>query len=102
MHVCIFDLEQVKVIWGHSVHFSKNRAVTQKRLVVDKTDGNLGLWDAYNMSVGIFDLEDVKVSWGHSVHFSENRAVTQKQLVVERNGGKFVPRGCILYACWSF
>ncbi len=35
MHVGIFYLEHVKVIWGHSVHFSKNWAVTQKRLIVE-------------------------------------------------------------------
>ena len=36
MHVGIFDLELVKVIWGHLVHFSENWAVTQKRLVLER------------------------------------------------------------------
>ncbi len=31
MDVGIIDLEHVKIIWGHSVHFSKNWAVTQKQ-----------------------------------------------------------------------
>ncbi len=36
MHVGIFDLEHVKVIWFHSVHFSKNWAVSQKLLIVQQ------------------------------------------------------------------
>ena len=50
MHVGIFDLEHVKVIWGHSVHFSENWVVTQKRLIVE-TDEN----------------------WSHSVYFLKKR-----------------------------
>ncbi len=30
MHVGIFDLEHIKVIWGHSVHFSEKRAYRGK------------------------------------------------------------------------
>ncbi len=29
MHVGIFDLEHVEVIWGHLVHFSENWTVAQ-------------------------------------------------------------------------
>ncbi len=36
MHVGIFDLEHVKISWGDSVLFSKNWAVTQKRLIVER------------------------------------------------------------------
>ncbi len=35
MHVGIFDLEHVKVIWGHPVQFSENWAVTQKWLIIE-------------------------------------------------------------------
>ncbi len=42
MHVGIFDLEHVKVIWGHSVHFSENCTVTQKRLIVERNGGKFG------------------------------------------------------------
>ncbi len=35
MHVGVFDLEHVKVIWDHLVHFSENWAVTHKRLIVE-------------------------------------------------------------------
>ncbi len=41
--VGIFDLEYVKVIWGHSVHFSENWAVTQKRLIVERNGRKFGL-----------------------------------------------------------
>ncbi len=83
MHVGVFDLELV--IWAHSVHFSENWAVTQKRLIVERNGLKTGPWYVH---VGIFDLEPVQVVWGHSVHFSENWAVSQKQLIVERNGRK--------------
>ncbi len=36
MHVGIFDLEHVKVIWGHSVHFSENWPITQKQVIVER------------------------------------------------------------------
>ena len=42
MHVGIFDLEHVKVILDHLVHFSKSWAVTQKRLIIDQNGQN---WD---------------------------------------------------------
>ena len=42
MHVGIFDLEHVKVIWGHLVHFSENWAVTQKRLIVERNGRKFG------------------------------------------------------------
>ena len=42
LHVGIFDLEHVKVIWGHSVHFSGNWAVTQKRLIVVQSGWKFG------------------------------------------------------------
>ena len=64
------DLEHVKVIWGHSVHFSKNWAVTQKWLIIEG-NGRLGLGGVCSMHVDIFDLECVKVIWSHSVHFSK-------------------------------
>ena len=81
IHVRIFDLEHVKVIWGHSVLFF----------------GNLGLGGVCSMHVVIFDLEHVKVIWGFFflVHFSVDWAVTQKWLTVERNGSKFGPWQCM-------
>ncbi len=42
MHVSIFDFKHVKVIWGHSVHFSKNWAVTPKRLIVGQNGQQFG------------------------------------------------------------
>ena len=42
MHVGILNLEHVKVIWGHSVHFSENWAVTQKRLIVERNGWKFG------------------------------------------------------------
>ncbi len=56
MHVCSFDLEHVKVIWGHSVHFSENWVATQKRLIVSETDENLGLGGVCIMHVDILTL----------------------------------------------
>ncbi len=35
MHVGIFDLEHVKVIWSHSVHFSEDWVITEKQLIVE-------------------------------------------------------------------
>ncbi len=50
MLVGIFDLEHVKVIWGHSVQFSEKAKVRKGQ--------NLGLGEGcvYNMHVGIFYL----------------------------------------------
>ncbi len=56
MHVGIFDLEHVKVIWGHSVHFSENWAVTQQLLIVERNGRKVGVYV-------IFDLEHVRVIW---------------------------------------
>ena len=42
IHVGIFDLVHVEVIWGHSVHFSRNWAVTQKRLIVVRSGRKFG------------------------------------------------------------
>ena len=86
MHVGIFDLEHVKVIWGHSVHFSENWAITQNRLNVERNGQNLGLSAVCNMHVGIFYFEHMKVTCGHSVHFSENWPVSQERLIKEQNG----------------
>ena len=36
IHVGIFYLEHVKIIWGHSVHFSINWALSQKWLIVER------------------------------------------------------------------
>ncbi len=36
MNVDIFAVERVKVIWGHSVHFSESWAVSQIRLIVER------------------------------------------------------------------
>ena len=83
LHVGIFDLEHVKVIWGHSVHFfrklghnSKNAHCRGKRTEIGRV---------CSIHVGIFDFEHgehAKVIWGHSLHFSENWAVTEKQLII--------------------
>ena len=54
MHVGIFYFDHVKVIWGHSVHCSKNWAVRER-------DENLDLRGVWRMHVGNFDLEHVKV-----------------------------------------
>ncbi len=70
-HVGIFDLEHVKVIWGHSVHFSKNWPVNRKWLIIVRNGRNLGLDGVCSMHVGIFDFEHVKLIFGHSVHFYE-------------------------------
>ena len=43
-HVGIFDLEHVKIIWGHSVHFSENWSVTKKRLSVVRNGRKFGPW----------------------------------------------------------
>ena len=85
----------LKVIWGHSVHFSENWPETQKRLIVEQNRRKCGPGGVCIMHIGIFDLEHIKVIWGHSVHFSENWAVTQKRFIIERNGRKFGPRGCM-------
>ncbi len=63
IHVGVFDLEHVKVIWGHSVQFSETWAVTQNRLIVERiqTDNKLGLGGVCNMHVDVFYLEHVKV-----------------------------------------
>ncbi len=55
MHIGIFDLEHVKVILGHAVHFSQNWAITRKWLIVEngRKFGPRGV-----------------CSMGHSVHFS--------------------------------
>ncbi len=45
MHVGIFNLDHVKVIWGHLVHFSKNWVVTQKRLIVERSEQKFGPWE---------------------------------------------------------
>ncbi len=79
MHVGIFDLGHVKVIWGHLVHFSENLPVTQKWLVVERNGRKFGPWGVYVACMLVFDL-DVEVIWGHSVHFSKNWAITHKQL----------------------
>ncbi len=36
MHVGIVDLEHVKVIWGHSVHFPQNWPVNLKWLIIEQ------------------------------------------------------------------
>ncbi len=63
IHVGIFDLDHVKVIWGHPVHFSKNWPVNRKWLTMERMDENLCFREGcvYNMHVGTFDLEHVKV-----------------------------------------
>ncbi len=55
MHVGVFDLEHVKVIWGHSVHFSEKWAVAQKRLIGER---KTKIWTSglCRMHVSIFDL----------------------------------------------
>ena len=82
MHV-FFYLEHVNVIWGHSVHFSKNWAITQKWLVVERNRGKFGFRGIRSMNVGIFDLD-------------------QKQRIIEQNRRKFGFRLCIWHACWYF
>ncbi len=47
VHVGIFDLEHVKLIWGHSVQFSENWPVTQKRLIVERNGRKFGPLGVY-------------------------------------------------------
>ena len=88
MHVGIFDLEDVKVIWGHSVHISQKLGRNSKPAHRRAKQTIMWASGVYNMHVGIFDLEHVKLIWGHLVHFSRNWAITQKRLIIERNERK--------------
>ena len=88
-------------IWGHLVHFSKNWALTQKRLVVERNGRKFGPRGCNcNMHVDIFDLEHVRVIWGHLVHFSKNLAIIRKQLSVERNGRKLGSFSVLFSSAW--
>ncbi len=112
MHVGIFDLELVKVIWSHSVHFCKNWAVTKKK--AHFTAKLTKIWASgvyvtcmlasltFNMSRSFWDHlwstfpknghnsktthRHVKVIWGHSVYmyFLRKGGVTRERLIMER------------------
>ncbi len=102
MHVGIFDLEHVKVISGHLVHFSENWGVTQKRLVVEQKRRKFGPWGVCNMHVGILTLNISRLFGVIQCTFLKIGTVTQKQLMVERNRRKFARYGCMYHACWYF
>ncbi len=91
-----FELEHVKIIWGHSVHkiglvclcsmgtgiftlnkglfgafFSKKRGITRIGSSYSETDENLGL-RVYDVYIWIILTMNMPRSfWGHSVHFSQ-------------------------------
>ena len=84
MHVGIFELEPVKVIWGHSVHLSEKLGRNSKQLIVERNGrkfGPRGCMYMCNMHFGIFHLEHVKVFWGHSVYCSIKGGMTRKWLI---------------------
>ncbi len=63
MHVGIFDLQHVKVIWGHLVHclqeLGHNSKTAYHRVKQTKNIGLKGCLEQFH--VGIFDLEYVNV-----------------------------------------
>ncbi len=77
MHFCIFYLEHVKVVWGHSVHFSENWAVTQKTAHRRVKGTKMWISEVYvTCMLVFFYIDHVKIIWGHPLYFSENWAVT--------------------------
>ncbi len=103
MHVCIFDLEHVKVTWGHLVHFSEkvcNSRTAHRRAKGTKKWAS-GRGGVHSMQISIFDLEHVSVIWIIR-RTSKNWAVTQKRLIVEQKRQKFESQGCMENACWYF
>ncbi len=74
MHLGVFDLEHVKVIWGHSGHFSKKRGHNSK--MAHHRPKRTKIWvsgGVCSMHVDFFDLEHVKTICGHLVHFSDKK-----------------------------
>ena len=67
MHVGIFDLEHVNVIWVIIRCTFPKIGPTLKKTAYRRAKGTKiwSSWSVCNMHVATFDLEHVKVIWGH-------------------------------------
>ena len=64
MHISIIDLEQVKVILGHLVHFPEKGALLENGSSLSEMNKNLGLWGVFCMHLLTLNMSR---SLGHPV-----------------------------------